>query len=105
MSDFCVILCTCPSMSSARDIAYHAVESKLAACVNIIPGMVSIYRWEDKVNQEQECQVVIKTKKVLEAELRDSLLALHPYDLPEWVVLEVLGASDEYADWLRKSIK
>lgn len=105
MSDFCVILCTCPNMSTARDIAYRAVASKLAACVNIVPGVVSVYLWEDKVQQDQECQVIIKTKKSVEKELRDILFELHPYDLPEWVVLDITDASVDYADWIRKSVK
>ena len=105
MSDFCVILCTCPNTSVARDIAYRAVEAQLAACVNIIPGIVSVYKWEDKIQQDQECQLVIKTKKALEKELRDSLFEVHSYNLPEWVVLDITDASEDYADWIRKSVK
>ncbi|UAA38343.1 divalent-cation tolerance protein CutA [Paraneptunicella aestuarii] len=105
MSDFCVILCTCPNMSVARDIAYRAVKSQLAACVNIVPGVVSVYMWEGTVQQDQECQVIVKTKKSVEKELRESMFELHSYDLPEWVVLDISHASEDYADWIRKSVK
>lgn len=105
MSDLCVILCTCPNKSYARDIAYHAVENELAACVNIISGMVSVYRWQGRVQQDQEYQVVLKTHKDAEPKLRKAIFEIHPYRVPEWIVLDVDEASTDYAEWIRSTVK
>lgn len=105
MSDLCVILCTCPNKSSARDIACKAVEQKLAACVNILAGMVSVYRWEGKVQQDSECQLVLKTRKDVQERLKELVFSMHSYDVPEWIVLDVESASVDYQDWVRSSVQ
>lgn len=102
MSDLCVILCTCPDKSNARNIACQVVEQQLAACVNIISGMVSVFRWEGKVMQESECQLVLKTNKDAQERLRELVFSMHPYDVPEWIVLDVESASKDYQDWVSR---
>ncbi|XOV79742.1 MAG: divalent-cation tolerance protein CutA [Aestuariibacter sp.] len=105
MSDLCVVLCTCPDKSSARDIACKIVEKEQAACVNIISGMVSVYSWQGRVQQSSECQLVIKTTKAAVGKLQDVVLALHPYDVPEWVVLDITDSSTDYGNWIRSTVK
>jgi len=105
MSDLCVILCTCPNKTTARDIAWQAVEQQLAACVNIFPGMVSIYRWEGKVQQDSECQLVLKTRKGALESLQQLVFSLHPYDVPEWLVLDAGSASEDYEKWIKATVQ
>lgn len=105
MSDLCVVLCTCPNIEIAKTVAHEAVKSGLAACVNIIPNVVSVYWWDDAVQEDSECQMVLKTQKISEPELREIVLSKHPYDTPEWLVLDVDDASINYADWIRSTIK
>lgn len=105
MSDLCVILCTCPNKSNARDIACKVVEQELAACVNIVSGVVSVFRWEGKVQQDSECQLVIKTRKEVQEKLRELVFSMHPYDVPEWLILDVESASVDYQDWIRSTVK
>ena len=105
MSDLCVIFCTCPNKSNARDIACKVVEQELAACVNILAGVVSVYRWEGKVQQDSECQLVIKTLKASQQKLKELVFSMHPYDVPEWIVLDVDFASVDYQDWISNSCK
>jgi len=105
MSDLCVILCTCPDKSSARAIACKAVEERLAACVNIVSSVESVYRWEDRIQQDSECQLVLKTATAKVSALQSLVLAMHPYDVPEWLVLDVASASDEYQKWIINSVQ
>lgn len=105
MSDLCVILCTCPSMETAKLLAQEAVANRLAACVNIVPSMTSIYWWDDSIQEDQECQIILKSNRVNEQELREKILSIHPYDTPEWLVFDVNDSSPDYADWIRSTIK
>lgn len=105
MSDVCVVLCTCPDKSSAKDIACKIVEHEHAACVNIISGITSVYRWEGRVQQASECQLVIKTTLSALPKLQEKVFKMHPFDVPEWVVLEVNQTSEEYGNWIRSSVK
>lgn len=84
----------------ARGLARTLVESRLAACVNIVPRVESIYRWEGKIEEDAEQLLIIKTSDLRVSALRDELLRLHPYDVPEFVVLPIGEASDAYGAWL-----
>src|SRR5271156_2315178 len=98
-----VILCTCPP-AAAEGLARGLVEQG-AACVNILPGVRSIYRWQGKVCDDAESLLLIKAAVEKVASLQAAMKALHPYELPEWVVLpadEVL-TSDAYRAWVRAS--
>lgn len=105
MSDLIVVLCTCPNETVAKHIASEAVQKKLAACVNIIHGIASIYSWQDEIQCDTEVQMVIKTKSGVVQELRELVHSLHPYDIPEWLVIDNVEASSEYADWIRSVVK
>jgi len=105
MTDKRIVLSTAGSEEEARKIAHHLVENRLAACVNIVPRVESVYRWEGKVQSNREFLMVIKTSAEKSAEVRDAILELHSYDLPECVALAVENGSAEYMEWLTESLR
>jgi periplasmic divalent cation tolerance protein len=95
-----VVLMTAPDSEQAAAWARTLVEERLAACVNLVPGLHSVYRWEGKVEEAQEVLLVAKTAADRCAALAARLEALHPYELPELLVLPVSGGSDRYLAWV-----
>ena len=105
MTDKLVVLVTCSSMAEAQRIARGVVEGRLAACVNILPGVVhSIYRWKGKVESSRERLLLIKTSRKRIAKLRAAVERLHSYDVPEFVALPIAAASPAYLAWIEKSL-
>ena len=106
MNDYaCVIvLTTMPSEDGALQFAATLVEERLAACVNGLPEMRSIYRWEGRVQQNAEHQVVIKTTTARLSALRTRLEALHPYDVPELIEISVSDGGEAYLNWVGDSV-
>jgi periplasmic divalent cation tolerance protein len=103
MTNARIILTTAGSQEEAGKIAQALVERRLAACVNIVPQIQSVYRWQGKVETGQECLLLIKTQAALYEGVRDAVKELHSYDLPECVMLEVSAGSQEYLDWIAKT--
>jgi periplasmic divalent cation tolerance protein len=103
MTDARIILTTAGSQEEAGKIAYALVERRLAACVNIVPRIESVYRWQGKVESATEWLLVIKTQTDLFERVRDAIKELHSYDLPECVMLEVSAGTQEYLDWIAKN--
>ena len=103
MIDAIVVLVTAPSGEVAGTIARTVVEERLAACGTVLPGVRSIYRWDGKVQDEPEVLLVLKTQRRHFPALRDRILALHPYEIPEVIALPVEAGSDAYLDWIAKS--
>jgi periplasmic divalent cation tolerance protein len=97
--DLVLILTTVPSGERCEAIARAIVEARLAACVNVLAPMTSLYHWKGRLERDQECQLVIKTTAALEEPVRALVRSLHPYELPEWLVVPV-AASREYAAWV-----
>ena len=95
-----LVLTTVHAAFDAAGLARELVSLRLAACVNILPGFQSIYRWEGKVEEEGEQLLLIKTADSRVDELRRQLLTRHPYDLPEFLVLNVDQTSKAYGAWL-----
>ena len=95
-----VVLCTVPDAATGERIAHALVGERLAACANLVPGLVSIYRWQGKVERAAEQLLVIKTVGARFAALEDRIRALHPYSVPEIVALPVTAGSRAYLDWL-----
>ncbi len=89
-----------PDSDQAESLARTLVDEELAACVNIVPGVRSIYRFEDKIHEEDEVLCLVKTHPALFERLRDRILALHPYDVPEILAFKVHDSSRAYIDWL-----
>jgi len=100
-----IVLTTTGSQEEAQKIARAVVERKLAACVNIVPRIESIYRWQDKVESATEWLLVIKTEAKAFERLRDSIKELHSYELPECVMVEVTDGSKEYLGWIEDNVK
>lgn len=102
MTDALVVLVTAPDAETAARLARTLVEEKLAACGNVVPAVRSIYRWEGKLCDEQEALLVLKAPAQRFPELRDRILALHPYQLPEVIALRVEEGSEGYLAWIAK---
>ena len=100
-----VILCTVPDRGSGEKIAQALVEERLAACVNLVPGVVSTYRWEGAVKQEDELLLLIKTNGTRFEAVRERVMALHPYDIPEIIAIPITMGSADYLKWLSDNLK
>jgi periplasmic divalent cation tolerance protein len=100
-----VVLCTCSSQEEARRISQNLVEGRLAACVNVLPGIESIYRWNDAVETANEVLLVIKTSSDRFAALESRILELHSYDVPEILALPAIGGSAPYLAWLHAQLR
>lgn len=104
MTDKLLILTTTESKSEAEKIAQALVERRLAACVNVIPQIRSIYRWKDKVESAEEFLLLIKTTKENESAVQAAIRELHSYDLPECISILIDGGSAEYLKWIAESL-
>jgi periplasmic divalent cation tolerance protein len=100
-----LILTTAGNESEARKIAEELVGRKLAACVNIVPRIHSIYRWQGKVETAEEYLLLIKTANPRAKEVRAAISELHSYDLPEAVVISIEGGSEAYLNWITESVR
>jgi periplasmic divalent cation tolerance protein len=101
--DFMVLFSTCPDTDVAARIARSLVEERLVACVNVLPGVRSIYRWNETIEDETEVLLVMKTTAARAAAARERLVALHPYETPEAVALAVADGHDAYLRWVLNS--
>lgn len=102
MSDVLLGLCTFPDADQARQIGTVLVEKQLAACVNLLPGVTSIYRWEGKIEEAGETLAIFKTTRTVWDAFEKQLAELHPYDVPEIVALEPTAISAAYAAWVER---
>jgi periplasmic divalent cation tolerance protein len=94
---------TMPDAERAQSLARALVDERLAACVTIVPGARSVYRFEGKVHEEDEVLCLVKTRPAVFDRLRERILALHPYDVPELLAFAVDDGSPTYLDWVRAS--
>ena len=99
-----LVLCTTPDEKTAQLIASTLVKDRLAACVNIIKGIESVYEWQGKIETDTECQLIIKTNTHLVLQAFDKVCELHPYDVPEWLELNA-EASSTYGQWLKTTLQ
>ncbi|MCB1776738.1 MAG: divalent-cation tolerance protein CutA [Candidatus Competibacteraceae bacterium] len=95
-----VVYCTCPEQAIAERIAETAVNERLAACVNLIPGLTSIYRWEGGIQRDPEWLLMFKTRSAVYPLLEARINALHPYDTPEIIALPIQAGSSAYLHWI-----
>jgi len=95
-----VCYCTCPDAGVAERVADALVSARLAACVNILPGVRSVYRWQGAVERADELLLLIKTTRDQVEPLAALVASLHPYELPEVLAVEVVGGSSGYLDWV-----
>jgi periplasmic divalent cation tolerance protein len=104
MTDKRIVMTTAGSVDEARRIAERLVDHKLAACVNIVPKVVSIYRWKGKVEEAEEWLLWVKTAAPFER-VRDAILEMHSYELPECLSISIEEGSEQYLQWLDDSSK
>ena len=104
MANARIVLTSVGLLEKAEQLASTLVERRLAACVNIVGPIRSIYRWKDVVEREQEYLLLIKTTAERAAELAAAFAELHPYELPERVELAIDGGSDNYMEWLSAQV-
>jgi periplasmic divalent cation tolerance protein len=105
MTDKRVVVTTCGSLEEARHIARTVIERRLAACVNIVPQVESIYRWKGEIETSNELLLVIKTTAGVFEKLRAALKELHSYEVPECIELTVTDGSEAYLDWIGESVR
>ena len=98
--DALLCLCTCPDAATAERLAASLVEERLAACVSLVPGLRSIYRWQGAIQRDEELLLLIKTTRARYPALQARLQALHPYELPELVAVEVADGLPAYLRWV-----
>lgn len=93
---------TAPHRDAALAIGRHVVEQRLAACANVLPSMTSIYRWKGQIQTDEECVLILKTRRGLQEKLSQLVVALHPYDCPCVVFLPVRGGNPAFLTWLQQ---
>jgi periplasmic divalent cation tolerance protein len=104
MTDKIVVLTTCASAEEAEKIARALVSKKLAACVNLLPSVRSVYRWKGAVEEAQEIQLVIKSSRGLLDAVRAEIEKLHSYEVAELIALPIVDGSEAYLDWLGREL-
>ena len=100
-----IVLVTCSGREEGERIAEQLVERQLAACVNIVPSVTSVYKWEGKIHKDGEALLIIKSRKELFAKLRQAVTELHSYDLPEVIGLGLEDGFKPYLDWVLQNTK
>ena len=105
MTDVLVVLVTVPSREKGEEIAGQLVEAQVAACVNVVGPIRSVYRWQGEVCTDDEHLLVIKTTRQRYPELEDKVRALHSYDVPEVLALPVHAGSEAYLDWVVDEVR
>lgn len=100
-----VSIITVGDPKEAEGIARRLVEERLAACVNIVPGIKSVYRWEGKVEEGSECMLIVKSEESVFERLKKRVLELHSYEVPEIIALEISDGLKSYLDWIKSNVE
>lgn len=103
MTDCLLVMTTLPDQDTARSLARKLLEERLAACINILPAMLSLYVWQGQTCEAQECLLLIKTQQRRYPQLATWLRTQHPYELPEIIALSLQDGLPEYLEWIIKS--
>ncbi|MEP6536902.1 MAG: divalent-cation tolerance protein CutA [Bryobacteraceae bacterium] len=104
MTDKIVVFTACGSPEEARNLARHLVEVRVAACVNVVPGALSFFRWEGEISESPEWLLIIKTTRPRLDELKLELRRIHSYTVPEVVALPIVDGSDDYLNWIEREV-
>jgi len=101
---YAVVLVTAPELKTARQLAKSALQARLAACANLVPGIESHYWWQGRLEKGREVLLVMKTTRARLPALERHILAHHPYDTPEFIVLPLAGGTKRYLDWIKAEV-
>jgi len=101
---FTIIFCTCPDKATAKKLAQLLVSSNLAACVNILPGITSVYTWDDKIETAQEHLLLIKSSHTRYQAIETLLFKHHPYEVPEIIAVPIERGLPEYLEWMNSCL-
>lgn len=104
MTDVILVLVTVPDAEKGAEIGTRLVQERLAACANVVPGLRSIYSWQGKLTVDSEALMILKTRESLFESLRQRVVALHPYQCPEILRLDVAAGHVPYLEWVRSSV-
>ena len=104
MTELVLVLTTVPTELVGETIASALLDASLAACVNVLPPMTSIYRWQGAIERSVECQLVAKTTRALVGEVEARIRELHPYELPEFLIVSIDDGGADYLAWVRASV-
>lgn len=104
MTDKVITLTTCATKEDAIRIARHLVEVRLAACVNVVPNVTSVYRWQGAIEESAEWMLIIKTATGLIENLKEEIRKVHPYEVPELVALNIVDGAETYLGWLTREL-
>lgn len=102
-TDIKIVFVSAPSIEVAKELAKKSIENAYAACTSIIPNILSIYYWDSKLQEEQEVQILFKTTANNIPELKKMILEEHPYECPEFIVIETSEVENRYASWIRNA--
>ncbi len=100
-----LVLCTCPGNTVAAEISTALIDLSLAACVNRVPGVKSWYRWQGRIEQEEEVLLLVKTTRTRFAEVESTIRRLHPGEIPEVIALPIAAGSEAYLQWVTESTR
>jgi len=104
-ADFSIVLVTAPDLKTARRLADAALQARLIACANLVPRIESHYRWEGRIERGSEVLLILKTRRKCLAKLEKLIMAEHPYDTPEFIVMRLEGGNRRYLYWLDTSCR
>lgn len=99
-----IVLCTCPDQATAQNLATILIEEYCAACINIIAGINSIYRWQGQIERATEYLLIIKTQSILYKKLETTIIKHHPYQLPEIIALPIAQGLPTYLNWIKTNL-
>lgn len=102
--DYAIVFVTTADEEEGRLISDVLLERRMASCVNIVDGVNSLYRWNGKINETEECLLLIKTKKALLDEVVSLIKEIHSYEVPEIIALPVIGGSEDYFNWIDQEV-
>ncbi len=104
-TDAVVLLTTVPNEQCGKDLANQLLSARLAACINLLPEMSSMYYWQDKIECDTEHQMLIKTNRKHLTAIEQLMQKHHPYDIPELIVLEITSGSNDYLNWMNNLVQ
>jgi periplasmic divalent cation tolerance protein len=103
--EYIIVFCTVPDQAAADAITEKVIAEKLTPCVNIIPGLVSVYRWKGKINRDSELLLVMKTKRELFEKLSSAIKEIHPYEVPEIIAVPLSAGFPPYLSWIDENTR